>query len=269
MTSLESVSSGVACIPGQSRFVFGGLAIAAVLTLTACMPEGDAEGASKTDTHDPAPSATFLSVIDGDTIETSDGTVRLIGIDAPERGECGYDDAAAVFTKLLVPGDPIVLVLPAGQNEQDAYGRLLRYVETQAGDDFGLMQLTAGNAVARYDSADGYPRHPSEALYRSAQTATLSVTGDVVTVACHQASASVPEPVQTLPPAVAAPEPSEPSELPWWMQYDSCAKLKRNQVGHPTGPFDVTNPEHAQLYEWFAHQTGNRGDGDGDGLACE
>jgi len=34
-------------------------------------------------------SASFVAVVDGDTVETSEGTVRIIGIDTPERGECG------------------------------------------------------------------------------------------------------------------------------------------------------------------------------------
>lgn len=41
---------------------------------------------------------TLVAVVDGDTIETSAGTVRLVGIDAPEHGECalrGIDDDRA------------------------------------------------------------------------------------------------------------------------------------------------------------------------------
>ena len=53
-------------------------------------------------------------VVDGDTINMSDGsTVRLIGIDTPERGQCGFEEASAVLAQLitgqsitLVPGAP-------------------------------------------------------------------------------------------------------------------------------------------------------------------
>jgi hypothetical protein len=54
----------------------------------------------------------------------------------------------------------------------------------------------------------------------------------------------------------------------WWRQYSSCTKLKKNPNGHPTGPFARDNPAEAAIYDWFAHGTGNNGDGEGDGLAC-
>lgn len=31
--------------------------------------------------------------MDGDTLTTDAGTIRLIGIDTPERGECGHAEA--------------------------------------------------------------------------------------------------------------------------------------------------------------------------------
>lgn len=55
----------------------------------------------------------------------------------------------------------------------------------------------------------------------------------------------------------------------WWKQYTSCTKLKKNPNGHPTGPFSRDNPAEAAIYDWFADGTGNNGDGEGDGLACE
>lgn len=128
--------------------------------------------------------ATLVSVIDGDTIETSAGTVRIIGIDTPERGECGHDEAAASVSRVVAPGDTVVLELPRGQNAQDRYGRLLRFVTTPAGVDLGALQLDAGLAVARYDSLDGYPAHPKEEAYRSAQRAALAADGSVIAVGC-------------------------------------------------------------------------------------
>ena len=62
------------------------------------------------------PAVTIDAVVDGDTIETSAGTVRIIGIDAPERGECGYDEASALVASLLRPGDAVVLQLPDGED---------------------------------------------------------------------------------------------------------------------------------------------------------
>lgn len=197
--------------------------------------------------------ATFKAVIDGDTVSTSAGTVRLIGIDTPERGECGHDEASAELGRLLSRGDPVTLELPAGQNDHDRHGRLVRYLITAAGTDLGLVQLEAGHALARYDSTDGYPAHPRQAAYHAAQLASAGADGAVVTTACQGG----------IVPAADLPQG------PWWEQYASCGKLKRNTVGHPTGPFSRDDPTEAEIYEWFAHRTGNNGDGDGDGLACE
>ncbi|MBD8023682.1 thermonuclease family protein [Microbacterium gallinarum] len=201
----------------------------------------------------PAPDlVTFVEVIDGDTIETSAGTVRIIGIDTPERGECGDVQAAAAISGMLSAGDAVELGVPAGQNDQDRHGRLIRYVATASGVDLGLMQLEAGNAVARYDSRDGYPAHPRETAYHASQVAALGPDGAVVTVACRQTAPVAP-----------------PTGDGWWEQYSSCTKLKKNSVGHPTGPFSRDDPSQAGAYDWFAIRTGNNGDGDGDGLACE
>lgn len=260
------------------------LAAVSLLGISGCMPEPPP----------PDTSVTLLSVVDGDTIETSEGTVRLIGVDTPERGECDYDDAAGEILAVIAPGDSILLEHPAGQDDTDRYDRLLRYVSTASGDDIGLLQLEAGHAVARYDSLDGYPKHPRESQYHSAQIATLDADRNVVTAACgsvtppatdaelgnlpHQTEAiettppatplpeATPEPAPA--PTTASPEQTDPT-TPWYMNYSSCSKLKRNTVGDPTGPFNRDDPAQADIYNWFQFGTGHRGDGDGDGFACE
>ena len=141
--------------------------------------------ASPTPTAPGTPTTAFVAVVDGDTIETSAGTVRLIGIDTPERGECGHDQASSAIGRLLATGDPVTLELPEGQNDHDRYDRLIRYVITTDGVDLGLVQLQAGNAIARYDSTDGYPRHPREAAYHAAQIATFGPDGSVITTSCR------------------------------------------------------------------------------------
>lgn len=206
---------------------------------------------------EPAPEVSLVSVTDGDTIETSAGAVRIIGIDTPERGECGYEAAAQSIRDRIAPGDPVFLDLPVGQNDQDRYGRLIRYVITEDGADIGLVQIEAGNAVARYDSRDGYPEHPREAEYHAAQIATLA-EGRVVTPECATERGAAP----------ARQKRTENGD-PWYQAYASCAALKRDPAGNPTGPFDERNPAQVDAYQWFAYGTGNRGDGDGDGLACE
>lgn len=163
------------------------VALAVAAPLAACAPARVPDAASiASPTVDVV--ATLEEIVDGDTVETSAGTVRIIGIDAPERGECGYDVATALVATLVGPGDPITLVLPEGQNPEDRYGRLLRYVDTTGGVDLGSAVLGAGLAVARYDSTDGYPAHPRESDYRAAQTATLSADGSVVSADCRAAA---------------------------------------------------------------------------------
>lgn len=196
---------------------------------------------------------TFVSVIDGDTIVTDAGTVRIIGIDTSERGQCGHNEASMSIGRLLRIGDPVTLALPAGQNDTDRHDRLIRFVFTADGVDVGLVQLLEGHAIARYDSTDGYPWHPFEALYHNAQIAKRAADGTVIPAVCD-------------PSATA--QPTTPSlDDGWWMQYPSCGQLRRNTVGHPTGPFNRDNPAEKEIYEWFAFGTGNNGDG--DGLACE
>jgi len=65
-------------------------------------------------------------VVDGDTLEIeNDVRLRLIGIDTPERDECGYQEATD-FLRNLVDGEHIRIVKDISGSDQ--YGRLLRYV---------------------------------------------------------------------------------------------------------------------------------------------
>jgi endonuclease YncB( thermonuclease family) len=252
-----TVQRGVAEVPGA----------AASAPATTAPPGGSNDGDARPWT--PAgdvQASTFVAVIDGDTVETAAGTVRIIGIDTPERGECGYDEASTALGRALAKGAAISLELPAGHDDTDRYGRLLRSISTEAGVDIGLMQIEAGLAIARYDSRDGYPAHPREEAYRAAQRATQGPNRTVVTTACAGDAADRSLPAET--PAPPAP-PAVPGAERWWEQYSSCTKLKQNTVGHPTGPFARSDPAQAEQYEWFAFGTGNRGDGDGDGIACE
>ena len=65
-------------------------------------------------------------VVDGDTIIVGGNTeVRLIGIDAPESGECYYEEAQAALAG-LVSGKNVRLEKDVSGS--DNFGRLLRYV---------------------------------------------------------------------------------------------------------------------------------------------
>jgi endonuclease YncB( thermonuclease family) len=121
-------------------------------------------------TKQPAPKPTFLvaAVIDGDTIRLGNGeTVRLVGIDTPEDGQCGSIRAAENLTSLVL-GRRVHLTV--SDEDHDQYGRLLRYVDLGP-VDAGLRQIKDGFAIARYDSRDGYGFHPREPLYIRADRA--------------------------------------------------------------------------------------------------
>lgn len=114
---------------------------------------------------------TVAHVVDGDTVVLEGGrSVRLIGIDSPERGECGYRGATEALAA-RVEGRPVRLVNPRSVQDEDRFGRWLRYVEVDHADA-GRAQIAMGHAAARYDSRDGYDPHPRERDYRDTDAAT-------------------------------------------------------------------------------------------------
>src|SRR3989344_5552836 len=69
---------------------------------------------------------TVVRVVDGDTIELEDKVkVRLLGVNAPERGECYFEESKKVL-EALVEGTTVFLTKDV--TGTDRYGRLLRYV---------------------------------------------------------------------------------------------------------------------------------------------
>ena len=145
-----------------------GVSAARVLTLACLVVAGGVVAAAVVD--DPAVTrghAIVKQVVDGDTVEIESGDhVRLIGLDTPERGSCGYD-AATEAMRRMVQGRTVVLVNPGGVQDRDAYGRLLRFVDV-GGRDAGFAQIRSGLGAARYDSRDGYDEHPREDRYHRA-----------------------------------------------------------------------------------------------------
>ncbi len=91
-----------------------------------------------------------VRVVDGDTLEVSgpggEMTVRVIGINTPESGECFGEEAAEALGG-LVSGAELVLV--EDRSGVDQFGRALRYVETAEGVDVGAELVAGGFAIAR------------------------------------------------------------------------------------------------------------------------
>jgi micrococcal nuclease len=154
-------------------------------------------------------------VVDGDTITMSDGsTVRLIGIDTPERGQCGYDESSALLTQLLA-GQNISLV-PGARDDIDKYGRLLRYVDVN-GADIDLRMIESGRAIARYDGRDGYGKHTRQDAYVRADDVSPS------TNVCTPVTA-VPHVVPIAVVPVAVVPVAEPA--PVSAHYQNCTEVR-------------------------------------------
>jgi len=118
------------------------------------------------------PVLTVTNIVDGDTVDVSSGErIRLIGIDTPDQGECGYTEAGDYLAS-LVAGKGVTLVAGA-QDDRDRYDRVLRYLDTEDGIDVGLALIEAHRAISRYDSRDGYGRHDREDLYVAADQGVI------------------------------------------------------------------------------------------------
>lgn len=111
--------------------------------------------ASTSGEPDPTPPdaepATVVSVTDGDTIKVSleggpDTAVRLIGINAPETGECYAEEAARGLSDLVPVGTAIGMTRDV--SEVDEFGRLLRYL-WRGGMSVNEEMVRRGLAIAR------------------------------------------------------------------------------------------------------------------------
>ena len=89
--------------------------------------------------------ATVSRVIDGDTIELANGDrVRLLGIDAPEKGSYYYEEVRDRLRQLI--GGKTV-ELERDKSDKDQFGRLLRYVFV-GGEFVNLKLVEEGCAYA-------------------------------------------------------------------------------------------------------------------------
>lgn len=198
---------------------------------------------------------TAARVIDGDTIVTSAGdTIRLAGIDTPERGQCGYSEATANLRRTLA-GNTLTLT-KAGLTDRDKYGRLIRYVDVGE-QDAGMGQIMGGFARARYDSRDGYGRHPRQDDYVAADAATPSICAGSQTAKPTAKSTAKSTPSASATPTREKTEPdteTEPPETGKTTPYANCTEVR--EAG--AAPLHRGDPGYS-----------TRLDRDGDGTACE
>lgn len=148
---------------------------------------------------DPVPGmryhAVVTNVVDGDTLDVQfpGGTterVRILGVDTPETtvgansgGEYGnIDDTvllaewggyAGCYTRAFLDGREIVLEVDRSAGTRDRYGRVLAYVTSPDGSDFGALLLREG--LARAYTAENFSR--KDEYIRLEQAARETGTG--------------------------------------------------------------------------------------------
>jgi endonuclease YncB( thermonuclease family) len=110
--------------------------------------------------------AKVIRWVDGDTVVTTEGTIRLIGVDTPEKGRCGAAKATRLANRAAPRGSVVRLGNPRSVDNKDRYNRKLRYVVKKSSKvDISAKHIRKGSK-ARYDSKDGYDWHPRQAKYR-------------------------------------------------------------------------------------------------------
>ena len=106
-------------------------------------PGGQTTGNTHNQNNNPGPrlyreTGNVTKVVDGDTLKVriKGGrvvSVRMLGINTPERGRCGDDEATDNLRRLAPVGSTVDLVSDRTQAAKDRYGRLLRYVSKRGG----------------------------------------------------------------------------------------------------------------------------------------
>ncbi len=109
------------------------------------------------------PTVAVIGVVDGDTIDTEIGRIRLYGVDTPERGERCFTEATDVTRRLA--GSQVRI--EDGPRATDRYDRRLAYVYDASGNSIDV-QLIAGG-YARAWTQDGQHRDTLVSLERSAR----------------------------------------------------------------------------------------------------
>jgi endonuclease YncB( thermonuclease family) len=121
-------------------------------------------------------SAKVISVIDGDTVMVQQGnkktTVRLAGIDAPEKRQPWGSESRSALTKLVLRKEVRVTTTAI-----DAYGRVVAILEV--GGAFGAASINVNEAQIRSGMAWEYSHYHADktliALQSEAQRARLGL----------------------------------------------------------------------------------------------
>lgn len=159
---------------GRRRWHIAAILCVVLFLAAACTDSGEATPTAVSRPTGPPPPSTVLScpdcppltvtrVIDGDTLDTTAGRVRLFGANTPERGERCFAEATARLRQLAGK----TIRVEAGPRLEDQFGRLLRYAYTTDGN--GIDVLLIGEGLARARTRDGQHRDTLMALEESAR----------------------------------------------------------------------------------------------------
>lgn len=191
--------------------------------------------------------AKVVRVIDGDTvvIQTNEGSeehVRIVGINAPEKGECFTNEATQRLAN-LVQGKAVVL--EAGSpDKRDSFGRLLYYL--RLGDvDIGAKLIQEGFVLS-------FPKylHPRSQIYNDFQeTAKIEEKGLWVT--CKAQEQVAPKPSLVVP--IEKPTESVPAASSSISNSDSSVSAQEQQTSPASQECVIkgnVNSKHEKIYHF-------------------
>jgi endonuclease YncB( thermonuclease family) len=144
--------------------------VAPLLVAAGCAVPAEAESPVVAGTAAPSPTSpesrpadddlatqlwTVVEVVDGDTIrvagDSGEATVRLVGVDAPERDECFHEEATDALRFAIGSAG---VRLERDVSDVDQFGRWLRFVETPDGIDIGGELVAAGYSRSHWYEPD-------------------------------------------------------------------------------------------------------------------
>ncbi|QRO86512.1 thermonuclease family protein [Kytococcus sedentarius] len=154
-------------------------------------------------------SGPVVKIVDGDTIDVrlSSGVerIRIIGLDTPERGECGFSEASAAMAD-LVAGRSVQLVRDPTQDNRDRYGRLVRHVHR--GNTSAAVEMIRRGHSAEYLYGTEYQNR--SAHLRAEREARAAKVGMWSARGCATPTPT-PSPTPTEPVTVVAPPEPTPT----------------------------------------------------------
>ena len=191
----------------------------------------------------------MTEVVDGDTVWVrlaggKSEKVRLIGVDAAERGAC-FGAQAGARARQLALSKQVDARGDRTQATRDRYGRLLAYVWIPGGRDLGYQLIAGGFAKVYVTRASRSSASRPTAAPRAARRSTRAGSWR----AC---AATTIRPVAPSPVPAGNCHPSYTPCLPVTDDLD-CADVRALGVA----PVRVTGSDPYRL------------DGDGDGFGCE